>query len=303
MNFNKWSIISLVFVLGWCGLASSQSLIRQIDNFGYVNWERRVVGTSGISSIDPQDLPHVQRAEALEKAKRSATDNLLRTLERLTFDASSDIKGALIQKNLPAEKLQEIVQYFTIVDTRSMSDMSLEVEIELPLTGRLSDVLLPKSTGKGQLRVSDELRCPICGQPWPEGRLVPEGIKLINLAEGFKTFKGTPYTGLVIDARALGLRPAMVAKILDEDGKEIYGTNFVDRSTAVEIGILAYKKETKAAINDERVRPDPLVIRGLKASGPKKTDVVVSNDDAALIHAAARVQNFLKKSRVILIIE
>lgn len=292
-----------MFVLGWGGLASPQSLIQQIDNFGYVNWEKFLVRASGLGSIDPQEQPPIQRVEALEKAKQSATNNILKVLERLTFDASSNIKDALIKKNLPTEKLQEIVQYFTIVDTRSMSDMSIEVEIELPLTGKLSDLLLPKNTGQGQLRVSKELLCPTCGQPWPEGRPVPEGVNLINLAEGFKTPKGTPYTGLVIDARGLGIRPAMIAKILDEDGNEIYGTDFVDRSMAIERGILAYKKEIKAAIHEERIRTDPLMIRGLKASGFKKTDIIISNNDATLIHSAARVQNFLKKCRVILIIE
>lgn len=302
MQLIRWSRITIVFVLSLYSLALSQSLTQQIDNFGYVDWEGFVIRSSGVSSLDVQNQTAEQRIQALESAKQAATQNLAKVAEQLVYSSNITVKEALAQKSLSSAHLQRIVQGFTLVDTRSMSDMSIEVDIELPISGRLSDVLLPKDCGKGQLRLSDKLLCPTCLQPWPEGKPVPEGVKLVNPAEGLLSPKGIPYTGLIVDARGLGLNPAITIKILDEDGNEIYGTNYVDRDNAVEIGIVAYKSEMGDARNEKRIGSEPLLVRGLKASGPLKVDVVVSNMDAALIHSAAHIQNFLKGCKVVVII-
>jgi len=302
MKFVKKLRIILIFVLGSCSLTFSQSLIEQLDDFGYVNWETYVVRSSGIGSINPKGPSASQRVEALENAKQSATNNLLKAVEGLTFSAASDVKSAFIKKSPRLKNLQEVVQHYTIVDTRSMSDMSIEVEIELPIAGMLSALLLPKKSGQGQLRLSNERLCPTCGQPWPEGKPIPEGITLINLAEGLKTPKGTPYTGLIIDVQGLGINPAIAPKIVDEEGHEIYGTNYVDRDIAIEIGMVAYKNQIKTAFNDQRVGTEPLLIRGIRASGALKSDVIISKRDAALIHSAAHIQNFLKKCKVVLVV-
>lgn len=299
MHFIKCIRLSLAFVISLCSLGFSQSLIQKLDDFGYVDWGRFVIGSSGVSSITGLNQTADQRIQALENAKQAATKKLAKAAETLTFNSNVRVKDALMRKSLSLPHLHQIVQGFTLVDTRSLSDMSIEVDIELRIIGRLSDVLLPKDCGQAELRLSDKLLCPTCGQPWPDGKPVPEGVKLVNLAEGLLSPTGTPYTGLIIDARGLGVNPAIAPKILNEDGMEIFGTNYVDRDKAIESGMVAY---TKAGQNEQRVGSEPLLIRAVAASGPLKADVIVSNNDSALIHSAAHIQNFLKECKVVFII-
>jgi hypothetical protein len=108
-------------------------------------------------------------------------------------------------------------------------------------------------------------------------------------------------TGLVVDARGLGLKPALLPRILDERGGEIYSTRQVSRQSAMEQGLVGYAKDVSAAQRNIRVTDKPLLIKGIKAMGKEKTDVVVADSDAATVVAAASASNFLEKSRVIIV--
>ncbi|MFQ5706277.1 MAG: hypothetical protein ACE5HO_02445 [bacterium] len=296
--------VSLAFALTLAvfELAFAQVLVQTIDEFGTVDWQRMVVRASGIGVIQSTAPSRVERVESLETAKETAAEHLLRAVESLRFDHSARVKDVVLRNVQARARLKSIVETYTVIDTRSMSDMSLEVEIELPITGDLIDLLLPQNCGKGQLRLSDESLCPTCGQPWPEGKPVPPNVKLINLAEGITSPEGTPYTGLIVDARGLGLKAAIVPKILDEEGHEIYGTDYFARESAIESGAVLYKRHLKSAINDPRTGREPMIVRGRTVAGALKTDVVISNSDAALIHSAAHTDNFLKKCKVIIVI-
>jgi len=108
-------------------------------------------------------------------------------------------------------------------------------------------------------------------------------------------------TGLVIDARGLGLKPALLPRILSEGGSEVYSTRQVSRQNAVEQGLVGYAKDVFAAQRNIRVTDKPLLVKGIKAAGKEKTDVIIPDPDAATVVAAASAFNFLEKSRVIIV--
>ena len=95
----------------------------------------------------------------------------------------------------------------------------------------------------------------------------------------------------------------MAPKIVDESGREIYGSRFVNREWAVKYGMVGYARDLNQARNNERAGKNPLVINALRASGPNKADVVISDADAQRIHQAAQYQNFLEKCRVMFIVD
>jgi hypothetical protein len=108
-------------------------------------------------------------------------------------------------------------------------------------------------------------------------------------------------TGLVVDARGLGLKPALLPRILNEGGSEVYSCRQVSRQNAVEQGLVGYAKDVPAAQRNIRVTDKPLLVKGIKAAGKEKTDVVIPDPDAATVMAAASTSNFLEKSRVIIV--
>jgi hypothetical protein len=111
------------------------------------------------------------------------------------------------------------------------------------------------------------------------------------------------FTGLIIDARGTGLRPAMAPKILDEQGNEVYGSGYVSRDYAVQIGVVGYEKDINRAKTNERVTDNPLIIKGIKSSGSNRADLVISNSDAQMVLAAAKNLNFMEQCKVMIILE
>jgi hypothetical protein len=95
----------------------------------------------------------------------------------------------------------------------------------------------------------------------------------------------------------------MAPKILNEEGREVYGSAFVKREYAIRKGMAGYAKDLAAAQADPRVTNNPLTVKGLRASGSSKTDVVISNSDAAAIHSAASNLSFLSICRVMIVVD
>lgn len=114
-------------------------------------------------------------------------------------------------------------------------------------------------------------------------------------------FKGGKATGVVIDGRGLGLRPALLPKIVDVRGQEIYVGQVVTRTNAVEQGVAGYAKDVQAAANNFRVTDNPAVIKGIQASGTTKTDVVLGQADAQMLRDLSKQGDFLQYCRVIIV--
>ena len=95
----------------------------------------------------------------------------------------------------------------------------------------------------------------------------------------------------------------MAPKILDENGKEIYGSAMVDREYAVQQGMVGYAKDLSAAQANSRVTDKPITVKALKTSGPAKCDLVISSGDAAKLAAAAENLSFLQKCRVMVVLD
>jgi hypothetical protein len=132
---------------------------------------------------------------------------------------------------------------------------------------------------------------------------VTVGMKLSGALADTLLPKGQLYTGLIVDARGLGIRPAMAPKVLNEDGKEVYGSAWISRDYAVREGMVGYLKDPVAAQANPRVTDKPLMVKALKPSGDARVDMVISNAEAAMLHNAAQNLSMLEKCRVIILVD
>lgn len=305
MKMQKLNGLLVLCLLIFAGFqaAIAQGVVQKVDDAGVVDWGAQIIRASGIAGINPNLPPGAQRASAIEAAKLAALRNLLQAVQGVNLTSETTVRNATLENDVIQSQVSGAVRHFTIVDTRYLSDQSVEVEIEVPITGVLADALLPKDFGGGQF-LAPVYVCPTCGQPWPAGKPVPAGVQLVRADSGRANFSaGSANTGLVINAKGLGLVPAMAPKIINESGREIYGSRFVNREWAVKYGMAGYARDLGQARNNERAGKNPLVINALRASGPNKADVVVSDADAQRIHQAAQYQNFLEKCRVMFIVD
>ncbi|MDZ7271328.1 MAG: LPP20 family lipoprotein [candidate division KSB1 bacterium] len=293
-------VVTLSATVAW-----SQYVTQPIGAAGNIDWSRQVIRATGIGAPNPDHPLAAQRAGAIEAAKRAAFRNLLEAVQGVQLTSEVTVRNAMVENDVINTRVQGVLRNFTIVDTKYMSTGDVEVTVEMPLTGALADVLLPTTVGGGVYPGAAQPLCPMCGQPWPAGKPVPPGVQLIQPgAPGVQAAPGAAaYTGLIIDTKGLGVRPAMAPKVLDENGQEVYGSKFVSRDWAVQIGMVGYDKDINRARSNERVTNNPLVVKALKAAGANKADVVISNADAAAIHAASSTQSFLDKCRVMFIVD
>jgi hypothetical protein len=137
----------------------------------------------------------------------------------------------------------------------------------------------------------------------PEPPKQPEPVKPAPSVpdESTTVFKGGTATGLVIDGRGLGLRPALLPKLVDPQGQEIYVGQVVTRTNAVDQGVAGYARDVNAAANNFRVTDNPAVIKGMRVSGAARTDIVVSQADAQTLRQLGSKGDFLQYCRVIIV--
>jgi hypothetical protein len=300
MKLHRMWMLSLVVVMMLSGLALSQNVNQQVGSNGAVDWSNQILRATGIGSPNPNMPETAQRAGAIDTAKKAALRNLLETVKGMTLDAETTVRNFMVENDVINTRVSGLVRNFTVVDTKYMSTGDIEVTVEMPMAGALADALLPQAMGGMTLGPVSGAVCPCCGQPWPAGKPMPAGM---NANQPVAATTGGAFTGLVIDAKGLGVRPAMAPKVLDESGQEIYGSKYVSRDYAIQIGMVGYEKDVNRARGNDRVAGNPLIVKGLKSSGPNKADVVVSAATATAIRNAAASQNFLDKCKVMFIVD
>jgi hypothetical protein len=154
-------------------------------------------------------------------------------------------------------------------------------------------VPLPKPEPERPVPQTDKKTVP--AQPEPS-KPSPEAPAQTTVA-----FKGGVATGMVIDGRGLGLRPALLPRIIDQQGRELYVGQVVPRTNAVEQGVAGYARDVQAAANNFRVTDNPAVIKALRTSGNARTDVVINQGDAQAFRELGNKGDFLKYCRVIIV--
>ena len=125
------------------------------------------------------------------------------------------------------------------------------------------------------------------------------GLMLISAGA---LYSQTVYTGLIFDAQSSSFIPSASVKILDEDGREVYGSAYVSKEWAEKQGIVGYAKTVDDAKANQRVAGTPLVIKAMKATGPNNKDLVISNEDARKIRDLSKNLNFLDKAKVMVVV-
>jgi hypothetical protein len=253
-------------------------IYQQVPNAGSINWQDQLIRATGIGAPNPNVPMAAQRAGAIRAAELDALRQMLETVKGMNITSETTVRNAMIENDVIQTNVSGVVKNFKKVETRYLSDGSVEVDVEIPLSGILLNELLPQTGG-----------------------LAP-GNLAYNVAP-HSSFTGGVISGLIIDARGLGLRPAMAPRILDENGNEVYGTGYVSREYAVQIGVVGYEKDIQRAKTDERVKDTPAVVKGIRVEGTNKTDIVISNADAAGIQAAAKNLNFMEQCKVMFILD
>jgi hypothetical protein len=260
-------------------VGSVTDVVNPVGSTGKVDWSTGVITAVGIGAPPAQPANAAQaRAMAERAAQVVAYRNLLEAVKGVQVDSTTTVENFIVSSDVIKVQVSGIIQGAMVMDKKYMSDGSVEVTVGMKLTGALADALLPKT--------------PPASVPVPAAG-----------TSAAQPQAGQLYTGLVVDARGLGIRPAMAPKILNEEGKEVYGSAWVNRDYAVREGMVGYLKDPAAAQTNPRVTDKPMTVKALKVSGDGRVDMVISNADAATIQGAAQNLSMLQKCRVIILVD
>lgn len=298
VNFRCWmtvlflSALLMVFFAG-TGMAQDEKaispagmpIVQSFGNVGKINWTEAYIEVVGRGTQPKRYLgkPNA-RPLALRAAKTDAGRRLLSIIKEVPVSSEAAVKDYLSQSNDLQIRLEGIAKGARVVK-RGYSPEAVEVTLRLPLYGEFSRALISLIPGKRNIEM-----------PVPAASTVNQPVGLTSAPPA------VVYTGLVIDARGLQVRPALLPKVVDESGNEVYGLTVADRKIAVAKGIAGYAGDPAAARSHSRVADNPFAVKGLKAEGFGKSNIVVGNADAQYIRAAGN-QSFLRKCRVMIILD
>ena len=331
----KVSLLCLSTFLLFVGIAFALDVVDELPK-GSINWSKGTVTAKG-SGVAPSGAVNPSQARLLaERAAISdARRNLLETVGEVRVDASSTVSSMMTKNDVITSRISGIVKGSSVTGKRFLDDGSIEVTVEMPITGAFLDVMLtevkaapsitmtiplPKSVKKDVPRV--EVKIPVT--PAENKKTAPEPQKAAvrpaptmpatpsTPAEPAKEVKSSPeperidlskvnYSGLIIDAREVEVKPALMPKVLNEKGEVIYSSANMQKEEAVKTGVVGYAKEVDAAKKHPRVTETPVVVAALKGSGEKRSDVIISDGNARTITTTEPALGYLKKGRVMIV--
>jgi hypothetical protein len=253
-----------------------QDLVEQMLK-GSINWSEGVVQAVGIGAPSEKHYGKPSaRPMALRAAKLDAMRNILEAINGVRIDGSTIVRDYAVESDIIRSKVEGMIQGAEVVKQEYLSDGTIEITMAMSLRGGFSQLVLP-----------DEIK-PL------------ESVKPLMTP---MKHSSAVYTGLVVDARGLSARPAMSPKILDETGQEVYGSAFVSREYAVQQGMSGYAKDIAAAQSNQRVTDNPITVKGLRTEGLGRSDIVISNADASALRSASENLSFMKKCRVMIVVD
>lgn len=307
---------------------------------GVINWTQGLVTAKG-SGAPPTGITVISQARLMAEraAKADALRNLLEAVKGVRVDADTTVENFTTKNDVVMTRVSGIVKGATVVDKRYLSDGGVEVTVAVYLTGELLAVMLqelpPLTTP-----LMPAPAIPFIDKPLPPSRPIPppqdkkvplppqekkvtpppaveeRKVTLPPVVEEKKPpaapevqakieekldLKKLEYTGLIVDARKLGLRPALIPKILNQKGEMVYSSQSLAQRELIKMGLVGYAKDVDAASKNQRVTADPCIVPGLNAAGEKKTDVVISNRDAQMVLTTAPYTGYLKNGRVMIV--
>ncbi len=268
-------LVLLIMIPGFGYGQQGDTLVENMGNGG-INWSRGIVTAKGIGAPPEKYYGKPQaRPAALTAAKYVAMRNLLEIINGVRIDSTTTVKDFAVSSDIIYSKVNGMVRGARIIKQEYMSDGTVEVTVQMSLRGGFSQLVLPRDIQQ------------------------VESIKPMKPA---KT-ESLVFTGLIVDARGLNARPAMSLKILDESGGQVYGSAYVSREYAVQQGMSGYAKDVNMAMTNQRVADNPLVVKGIRTVGAGHSDIVISNTDASRLKSVSENLSFLKKCRVMIVVD
>lgn len=245
---------------------------------GMIDWRQGVIEVQGFGTVPPE---YASMPQAKIIARRAAIvdgyHNLVEAVKGVQVDVQSTMKNVQLADDTARMKVFALIQGARIISENQSKNGEYAVVMALDLYG-------DNSLNKIIVESSETAKTASIPQP-----AVPMNISGV--------------TGLVVNARGLGLEPVMAVKIYDQSGRTVYGNQYGDVRYQIARGLVnyAFTDEDRQAVatGTSRAGTAPLILRAVGLRD-KNCNIVVSNEDGDKILAANSGRNFIQKCAVVL---
>lgn len=269
------------------------SEVRELAPSGTINWTAGWVEATGLGRAPEAASPQQARATTERDAYIAAQRHLLEIVKGLRLDAETLLEGHLARQPATRTTVSDVVHGGGAMITRKdvEQDGTVRVTVGIRLWGNHS--LIEHLTADREIQ----------SQRFPGEPLVEEGA-----------------TGVVIDARGLGVKPAVFPVVLDEAGTVVYGPAIADRATVEAAGLVEYRglsgdaplssglgpqawSSQAASLPGTREGKQPLTMTAVGTAGTLSVNIVLNSKDARAIRDDPHLMVALKRARIVIVTE
>ncbi|MBF0201542.1 MAG: hypothetical protein HQK66_09570 [Desulfamplus sp.] len=281
---------------------------------GIINWTTGVIESQGESAEN--EVPEGKKSEKdahdylhsrfhmgphNETKFRGISDRTFIALSGIPYSIPMDDAILLARKNMVKilDRLSSGYDSWVVANGHSMQMLKDEIE------KKAGDARPVSYTLPGDDDVKVLIRSTIFGEFMD--LILPPGIKKIpdiEVVEPENRYGDREiFTGMVVDARGTGFRPAIYPLIVNEQGREVYGPLYVSREYAVEKGLCSFASSPEPTLIRLRAGERPIMIDALrKEEGEKGAVIVISLSDSHKIQRLPERHEFMKACRVVILV-
>jgi len=319
----KMIYLFLLWASLWPGMiCANQTEVVELVGNGEINWSRGVILAKG-SGAPPKEAKNIAQARLMAEraAVSDARRNLVEVLKGVRVDSATTVENYMAKSDQIRLSAEGFIQGSAeIRDQRKyLSDGAIEVTVAMNLTGDFLTLMLSQAREPKELRIS---KVPASEKPAlqpaplaPEKKAepAPEHPKASVEKKPVVEAKPLPqasaeadlpkFTGLVIDTRGLNMRAALIPRVSDENGQEIYQGQYVPQEKAGQNGVALYARDLTAAQTNPRVGKSPLTVKGLKVNPNNPSEVILSAEDVKRVIPFAHKGTFLEECKVMIVLD
>ncbi|MBU2487874.1 MAG: hypothetical protein KKA60_00625, partial [Proteobacteria bacterium] len=187
-------------------------LVQAVGEKGSICWTGGRLEAVGVGTPweKYQSRPQA-KPQATEMAHDEAFKNLLEVVGSVRVTSTATVGDLSEQSQVIQAQVRDMMRKAQPLKREYLSDGTVVERLSMPLFGGLPQLVLPREIVQ-----------------MPEVRQAPSQ----DPGRGNEA-----HTGLVVDALGLSVCPALAPRILDPDGREVYGPAYVSRDFAVDQGM------------------------------------------------------------------
>ena len=249
-------------------------------------WEQGTITAEGFGTPPAGAYGSKASIMARRAAIVDAQRNLAEQVSGVQVDAETTVENFVISSDLVKTKVSALIKGAMVVEEQMMPDGAYRVVMSMPMYGTqgLASAIMPA--------IRDNT------PPTPPPPVISATITT-------QIQMGGTYTGVIVDAGGMGLKPSFSPVIYDTNGRAIYGVSNINYDQAISQGMVGYSSSVSAAQTLPRVGATPLVIKAVQVRGGNNStnpvNVVVSVDDGDRILAANQQSQMLMNGAVVFV--